>query len=164
MATGALCHRWGFPLCIDSRSCLWLMIRHGLATWGSRKHTTEYSHVLCNLSIRHQTSSPYHPESQGALERWHQTLKSMLRKYCLETEGGWDEGVPYVVVLKENILSSFFPRNVYDYVHEMRNRLHDSCELAHQSLLSVQTKMKNRYDKKVESCEFKEVHKWWRER
>ena len=39
-------------------------------------------------------SSAYHPESQGALERWHQTLKAMLQKYCCETGLDWDEGLP----------------------------------------------------------------------
>lgn len=38
-------------------------------------------------------SSAYHPESQGAIERWHQTLKSMLKKFCYDTERDWDEGV-----------------------------------------------------------------------
>ncbi len=37
------------------------------------------------LSIAHRVSSAYHPESQGAIERFHQTLKAMLRKYCMET-------------------------------------------------------------------------------
>lgn len=41
--------------------------------------------VLEVLAVKHQSSSAYHPESQGALERFHQTLKTMLRTYCLET-------------------------------------------------------------------------------
>lgn len=53
--------------------------------------------VLQTLNIKHIVSSAYPPETQGALERWHQTLKSMLRKYCLETETNWDEGVPFVL-------------------------------------------------------------------
>jgi len=32
-----------------------------------------FSQVLADLKIKHQTSSPYHPESQGALEHFHQT-------------------------------------------------------------------------------------------
>ena len=56
-----------------------------------------FNQVLKTLNVHHAVSSAYHPESQGALERWHQTLKSMLRKYCLETEKGWDEGVPFVL-------------------------------------------------------------------
>ncbi len=42
-------------------------------------------------------SSSYHPESQGVLERWHQTLKSALCKYCIETGNERDEGVSFVL-------------------------------------------------------------------
>ncbi|KAI3370923.1 hypothetical protein L3Q82_023477 [Scortum barcoo] len=34
--------------------------------------------VMLELAVKHQVSSTYHLESQGALERFHQTLKSML--------------------------------------------------------------------------------------
>ena len=30
--------------------------------------------------MKHIKSSPYHPETNGMIERWHGTLKSMLRK------------------------------------------------------------------------------------
>lgn len=32
-------------------------------------------------------------ESKCALERFHQTLKIMIRTYCLEFEKDWDEGM-----------------------------------------------------------------------
>jgi len=38
-------------------------------------------------------STAYHPQTQGALERFHQTLKNMMRMYCLEQDKDWDEGV-----------------------------------------------------------------------
>ena len=53
-----------------------------------------FKQVLTSLSITHWTSSAYHPESQGALERWHQTFKSVLHKYVMESGRDWDEGVP----------------------------------------------------------------------
>ena len=56
-----------------------------------------FKQVLKSLSITHRVASAYHPESQGALERWHQTLKSLLRKYCLDSEKDWDEGVPLIL-------------------------------------------------------------------
>lgn len=52
---------------------------------------------MTELKIKHKKSSPYHPESQGALERFHQTLKSMLRKFCLESNRDWDEGLPLLL-------------------------------------------------------------------
>ncbi len=42
-----------------------------------------FKEALEMLGIGHQMSTTYHPESQ--LERFHQTLKNMLRRYCVET-------------------------------------------------------------------------------
>ncbi|XP_076031970.1 uncharacterized protein LOC143019877 [Oratosquilla oratoria] len=39
--------------------------------------------ALIELGVMHTTSSPYHPQSQGALERFHGTLKSMMRDQVL---------------------------------------------------------------------------------
>lgn len=47
--------------------------------------------------MQHVTLSPYHPESQDALEKFHQTLKSMLRAYCTDPNREWDEGIPLVL-------------------------------------------------------------------
>ena len=56
-----------------------------------------FAQVMKELKVKHVKSSPYHPESQGALERFHQTLKSMLRKFCLESNREWDEGLPLLL-------------------------------------------------------------------
>ena len=37
-------------------------------------------------------STACHPQGQRALERWHKTLKNMMRIYCFETEEDGDEG------------------------------------------------------------------------
>jgi transposase InsO family protein len=52
-----------------------------------------FQQVMFELGIEQYTSSAYHPQSQGALERFHQTLKNMMRSYCLEFQKDWDEGV-----------------------------------------------------------------------
>lgn len=49
------------------------------------------------MNNQHCVSREYHTESQGALEWWHQTLKGMLRKYCLEKKKDWGEGVPFML-------------------------------------------------------------------
>ena len=40
--------------------------------------------VMCQLGIKQYRSSAYHPEFQGTLERFHQTLKNMIRAYCTQ--------------------------------------------------------------------------------
>lgn len=135
-----------------------------------------FSQVLSSLSVVHQTSSPYHPESQGALERFHQTLKSMLRKFCLESAKVWDEGLPLLMfaaretaqestgfspaelvfghtvrgslrLLREKWLGEkTAPCNLLDYVSSFRERLHKACEAARSALSVSQSKMKKTFD------------------
>ncbi|XP_064089975.1 uncharacterized protein LOC135203981 [Macrobrachium nipponense] len=50
----------------------------------SSSDESKVTSVLKELNIKQTLSAAYHPESQGALERWHQTFKSMLRKFCVE--------------------------------------------------------------------------------
>ena len=45
------------------------------------------------LGIKQYKSSAYHPESQAALERFHQTFNSMIKMYCIENSREWDEGI-----------------------------------------------------------------------
>jgi hypothetical protein len=35
-------------------------------------------------------SNAYHLESQGALERFHQTLENMMKTFCLDSHTDWD--------------------------------------------------------------------------
>ena len=92
---------------ITARSVIKALIRY--FSWvGLPKHALQsdngsnflakvFDQVMQELRIKHITSSPYHPESQGALERFHSTLKNMLRAYCFENQKSWDEGVPLVL-------------------------------------------------------------------
>ncbi|XP_068200632.1 uncharacterized protein [Palaemon carinicauda] len=61
-----------------------------------------FNETLREFIIKHILASPYHPQSQGALERHHQTLKSLLRKFCMETGTDWDESLDLILfVIKE---------------------------------------------------------------
>ncbi|KAJ8038347.1 hypothetical protein HOLleu_15742 [Holothuria leucospilota] len=64
---------------------------------GSNFMSTVFQQMLYELGIDQIKSSAYHPESQGALERFHQTLKNMLKTYCHDNERDWDEGIPFVM-------------------------------------------------------------------
>ncbi|KAI2649596.1 Retrovirus-related Pol polyprotein [Labeo rohita] len=96
--------------------------------------------VLQSLAISHHVSSPYHPESQGSLERFHQTLKSMLRKYCLETAWDWDEGVPLVLfAVRETMQESlgFSPAELV-FGHQVRGPL----KVLKEHMLSIESSPK----------------------
>ncbi|XP_039894583.1 uncharacterized protein LOC120737796, partial [Simochromis diagramma] len=84
-----------------------------------------FKQVMQTLGIKHVVSSAYHPESQGALERWHQTLKATLQKYCLDTGKEWDEGVPLMVfAMREAKQESLgFSPNELVFGHSVRGPL-----------------------------------------
>ncbi|XP_069945022.1 uncharacterized protein [Cherax quadricarinatus] len=56
-----------------------------------------FREVLTRLGIIHNLSTAYHPQSQGALERFHQTLKTMMRSFCMHFPTDWDESLPLLL-------------------------------------------------------------------
>ena len=152
---------------------------------GSNFMSGIFQQVMHELGIKQYRVSAYHPESQGALERFHQTLKNMIRSYCFDTEKDWDEGIhlllfavresvqeslgfsPFELVfghsvrgplklLKEKFLSNDeTPLNLLQYVSDFKNRLSRACEVARSNLKTSQRKMKARYDNHVIDRKFK---------
>ena len=53
---------------------------------GSNFMSHVFQILMRQLGIKQLRSTPYHPESQGALKHYHQVVKNMLRTYCQEHE------------------------------------------------------------------------------
>ena len=151
---------------------------------GSNFMSGIFQQVMHELGITQYKSSPYHPESQGALERFHQTLKNIIRSYCFDTEKDWDEGIhlllfavresvqeslgfsPFELVfghtvrgplklLKEKFLSvDDSSLNLLQYVSDFKDRLSKACEAARTNLKSEQRKMKHWYDENAKERKF----------
>lgn len=152
---------------------------------GSNCMSGVFQQVMDELGVTQYKSSAYHPQSQGALERWHQTLRNMMRIYCFETEKEWDEGIhlllfaaresvqeslgfsPFELVfghtvrgplklLKEKLLSNCSESiNLLQYDSDFRSKLFRACELARANLSLSQKSMKERYDVDVVERSFK---------
>lgn len=71
------CTTFGLPKCIQTDR-------------GANFTSWLFSQVMHELRISHQ-------ESQGALEHFHQTFKTMLHTFCVETGKDWGEGVPLLL-------------------------------------------------------------------
>ena len=59
---------------------------------------SELMSALCNLlGIKKTQTAPYHPRSDGLIERFNRTLLNMLSKLCTDRNEDWDEHLPYVM-------------------------------------------------------------------
>ena len=144
---------------------------------GSNFMSGVFQQVMHELGIKQYRSSAYHPESQGALDRFHQTLKNMIRSYCFDKEIDWDEGMHLLLFavresVQESLGFSFFelifghtvrgplkllkekflsqedtPLNLLQYVSYFRSKLLKACETAKSNLKNTRSKMKQNYDK-----------------
>ena len=66
-----------------------------------------FQRVLFQLGIQQVKSTAYHPQTQGALERFHQTVKNMMKAYCTTEGKDWDEGIPLLLfAARESIQES----------------------------------------------------------
>ncbi|XP_033741736.1 uncharacterized protein LOC117328321 [Pecten maximus] len=49
------------------------------------------------MGIKGITTTPYHPQANGKVERFNTTLKAVLKKLCTSNNEAWDELVPYAL-------------------------------------------------------------------
>ncbi len=142
---------------------------------GTNFTSNMFQEVLKQLCIRHNRSTAYHPESQGALERFHQTLKSLLRAYCTELKGDWEEGLPWLLLAAREVVQESLgfspnqlvfghcvrgplgvrcdgalqeepPQSLIQYIHGFRRRLVLAGELTREKLGKTQEKIKCWFD------------------
>ncbi|XP_071537584.1 uncharacterized protein [Panulirus ornatus] len=146
-----------------------------------------FKDVLQELGIKQTLSTAYHPQSQGALERHHQTLKSMIRKYCHERN--WDERLPFLLfavrespheslgcspfelvfgrkvrgphkVVKDKLISHKVPlKSVTTYLQQLKDNLDKIRKCARNNLKISQHTMKSVFDVKAKVRNFQEGDK-----
>lgn len=150
---------------------------------GSNFTSKTFAAALRLLRVKHNLSSAYHAQSQGVLERFHATLKSLLRAYCVEMKRDWEEALPWLLlaargvvqestgfcpndlvfghevrtslsVLSTELGQSETPASLVEYVNGFRRKLLLSWKLASEHLSAAQDKMKQRYDRKAEARVF----------
>ena len=137
----------------------------------------ELYHLLHIHPIR---TSPYHPQTDGLVERFNQTLKSMLRKAATNEGKDWDKLVPYLLYAYRevpqastgfsifellygrdvrgplNILKELWEasqksdESIVSYVLSTRDKQSKMSELFQENLSKLQNRQKVWYDKK--SC------------
>ena len=127
-----------------------------------------FLHVMDQLGIKQCVASAYHPKLQGALEIYHQTLKTMMKTYCMDYVKDWDQGIHFLLfsaretvqeslgfspfelvfghsvrgplkVLQEAWFEDKSQYNLLEYVSKFRQRLQTAWSVARDNLSQSQT-------------------------
>ena len=140
------------------------------------------------LSIKQLTTTPYHPQCNGLVERFNGTLKTMLKRMCAEKPKDWDRYIdallfayreapqeslgfaPFEMLYGRSVngprrilrqlwtkeQTSPDTRTTYEYVVNLRNRLQETWDLAHEQLSRSQARQKRLYDYKTKERTFQQ--------
>ncbi|XP_063586255.1 uncharacterized protein LOC134763618 [Penaeus indicus] len=143
---------------------------------GSNFTSVLFQQGMRSLGITQYKSTAFHPESQGVVERFHYTLKTMIKSFCLEAGSEWDEVIDLLLfsvresvqeslgfspfqliyghevrgplkVLKECWLNEEVVVPVSVYVENLKCKLKTAISIAHKHLGNVQSRMKETFDK-----------------
>ena len=76
-----------------------IICRHGCPKEIQTDNGTEFTAKIVKeltdqYNIQQKFSSPYHPQTNGLVERYNRTLCQVLQKYCIQKETDWDEYIP----------------------------------------------------------------------
>jgi hypothetical protein len=135
-----------------------------------------FTQVTRVLKIKKLNSAAYHPQTNGALERSHGTLKDYLR--CMATTDNWNESLPMYIfaynttphtITKISPYELIFgqiariPCNVphepreetyIDYARRLSEKLNNSQSLAKQNRIESKIKSKALYDQTIRPRDF----------
>ena len=136
------------------------------------------------LHVHPIRTSPYHPQTDGLVERFNKTLKSMLRKAAINEGKDWDKMLPYLLFAYREVpqaSTGFSPfellygravngpldvlrkawevskrsdESVVSHVLSMRDKMMKMTDLVQQNLSKAQEKQKLWYDKGARQREF----------
>ena len=81
--------------------------------------------TLKGLGVTQIFGCAYRPQTQGAIERFHQTLKTMLKTFVLEHQKDWDVALPFLMFAARSYVHSSLGYSSFQlvYGHSVRSPL-----------------------------------------
>ncbi|KAL4082901.1 hypothetical protein QTP88_029555 [Uroleucon formosanum] len=141
---------------------------------GTEFLSKEFKEVCQLLKIKQTSTSPYHPQSNGSLERSHRTLAEYLRSFVKKDPQNWDTHVPFAmfchnstthtstkyqpyqlvyghpITVPNSFMKNTEPQyNYNDYYFELKRNMQEAQAQAKTHLYDSKQKSKERYDQKI---------------
>eukprot|EP00731_Ephydatia_muelleri_P029947 Em0021g470a len=145
------------------------VVRYGapacLHTDQGRNFESNLVKEICRLlEILKTRTTPYHPQSDGMIERFNRTLLSMLKRATIDAERDWNLKLPclmmaYRTSIHETTKATPFSLITSEYARALEQRLVAAYEHVREHLGIEQRRHKQLYDRKGHS---KKLHACWK--
>lgn len=154
-----------------------------------RNFESQLFQEVCKIFGIHKTrTTPYHPQSDGMVERFNQTLERHLAKVVDNHQDNWDEYIPLFLLayrtavhestsatpaianfgrelkLPADLLSGWAPgtpKCISEYVSELREKMVDIYEQLREAGQNSSDRSKTRYDRRANYAGFEEGTSVW---
>ena len=161
-----------------------LFSRHGVPEEILTDQGTNFTSALLGvlyqlIRVKALWTSPYHPQTDGLVERFNRTLKSMLRKTLKGEKRDWDRMLPYVlfayrevpqatlglspfellygrdvhgpldILKEEGMQDAETDKDILTYIMEVRERMETAREVVEKNAKLTQAKQKEYYNRKA---------------
>ena len=154
-----------------------------LSDRGTNLLSTLMKNICTILGITKLNTTSYHPQYDGAVERFNRTLKTVLRKHAAKFGSQWDRFLPGVLFAYRNTphsstgekpsfllygmdcrspteaaylpTSDLSPYDLRDYREELMLSLTSARELAADTIQRAQARYKHQYDKGSKEISFR---------
>ncbi|KAK3104661.1 hypothetical protein FSP39_007335 [Pinctada imbricata] len=93
---------------MEAATCAKILVEHVISRFGvpatihsdqgSQFESALFQEMCKLLGIKKTRTTPYHPQSDGMVERFNRTLTSMLSAFVNENHNDWDEQLPFVMM------------------------------------------------------------------
>ena len=145
-----------------------------LTDQGSNFMSKAFNDVCKLLKLKHLTTTTYHPQTNGALEKSHNTLKEYLRSFTDIDRKNWDEMCHYAIFVYNttpHCATNYTPHelvygrpalipsaiqkepepiyNFDDYATELKARLRLAHTIAREKLIKKKEATKQQYDQNL---------------
>ena len=68
-----------------------------------RQYESQLFSEMCKVLHIKKTRTPYHPQSDGMVERFNKTLVRMLKSYINDHQYDWDEQLPFLTMAYRSV-------------------------------------------------------------
>ena len=141
---------------------------------GEPVYSELFTNVMKLFKIRKYSTTAYHPQSNGALERSHQGLVDYIKHYTEQYKTTWDKWIEFAIFSYNTIphtVTKFIPYELVfgrksnlpslltncndpiytfeDYLTELKTKLQHSFNIARDRVLDYKERNNTYYDKKA---------------